>query len=59
MTRIRIFRYVGLSDIGAYLALGWHWDGSHMHMPHGAYSVVLEWLCADTCYPVEPIRGTL
>ena len=52
MNRIRIFRYVGISDIGAYLVLGWHWDGASMHMPHGCYSVLLEFLGEGE--PIEP-----
>lgn len=56
-TRTRIFRYVRFCDVDAYLGLGWYYDGSIMHAPHGAYAVILEWLCADTCYPVEPVRS--
>jgi hypothetical protein len=51
----RVFRYVPYADIGAYLDLGWAWDGATMHMPHGAYAVILEWLCGCR-EPVEPIK---
>ena len=57
-SRIRICRYVRFQDIDAYLYLGWYFEGGEpLHMPHGAYAVILEWLCGDTCYPVEPILG--
>lgn len=54
MSRVRICRYVRFADIDAYIELGWYFDGGQMHMPHGAYSVILEWLC--DCFPIEPIR---
>jgi hypothetical protein len=55
MSRTRIFRYVRFRDVDAYIWLGWFYDGSIMHAPHGCYAVTLEWLC--DCYPVEPVRG--
>ena len=51
--RARTFRYVKIRDIDAYLALGWFFDGDVMHMPHGVYSVIMEWLCSE-CPPIEP-----
>lgn len=54
--RTRICRYVRFRDIGAYLDLGWHFDGGEpLHMPHGAYAVILEWFC--DCAVVEPKRA--
>lgn len=57
MSRTRIFRYVRFADIGAYLDLGWYFDCREppLHMPHGAFAVILEWLC-DCRAPVEPLR---
>ncbi len=37
------FRYVKFSDIPAYLALGWEWDGEPLHAPHGYYAALMEW----------------
>jgi hypothetical protein len=52
-TRTRIFRYVKLDHLGAWLDVGWFYDGDVMHMPHGIYGCTVEWLCS--CHLVEPI----
>ncbi len=50
---IRWFRYVKLHDLGAWLDLGWFYDGDVMHMPHGCYGCTVEWLCS--CPLVGPL----
>ena len=43
VTGIRWFRYVPFRYVEAYKAVGWTYDGSIMHAPHGFYSVLMEW----------------
>jgi hypothetical protein len=52
--RIRIFRYVQIRRIDAFIACGWYFAGT-FRSHHDDYAVILEWLC--TCSePVEPLR---
>lgn len=52
--KVSIFRYVPYPKIGAYLDLGWYWDGTLMEGPHIKWAVVMEWLC--DCPVREPKR---
>lgn len=36
-------RYVAMSRIGEYLALGWHLVDDMADCHHGRYSVIMEW----------------
>lgn len=49
----RLFHFVRIHDVGAWLRLGWH-DTGPLPGVHGEWSHGLEWLCA--CAPVYPRR---
>jgi hypothetical protein len=53
-SRTRIFRYVPIGRIDAYLDCGWHFDGT-FRSHHDDYAAILEWLCCCR-EPVEPLR---
>lgn len=50
--RIRWFRYVPFRLVWAYEIVGWTYDGSIMHAPHGCYGVIMDWPGPGD--PIEP-----